>query len=378
MTPTTPCRTRGSRDAGAMRSNSRRRRLVCCDSVRLPKLRRVALSLVMLTGCGVGQKPPGSYASGDAAPDPNAVAPQDNPFVGAKLWVDPDSVAKGLARRWKNDRPEDAAAIEKIASQPTALWVGDWVADVDGWVGRQSKRMARGGYLPVFVAYNIPKRDCGLYSAGGAGGGQNYRNWIARFARAIGNRKAVVILEPDALPHMTECLSPEDQAERLALIKYAVASFASLGGTAVYLDAGHSDWVPAAEMAKRLKAAGIAQATGFSLNVSNYKRTEDLVRYGKTVSSLIGGKPFVIDTSRNGNGPPETTGDTEGSWCNPDGRALGAAPTVETGDPLVHAFLWVKKPGESDGTCNGGPKAGDFFVEKALELAKNAKENPKE
>jgi endoglucanase len=96
--------------------------------------------------------------------------------------------------------------------------------------------------------------------------------------------------------------------------------------------------------------------------------------YGKTLSSLVGGRHFVIDTSRNGNGGPKVAdNDSEASWCNPAGRALGSPPTTETGEPLCDAFLWIKKPGESDGACNGGPKAGEFWPERALELAKNAK-----
>jgi endoglucanase len=31
--------------------------------------------------------------------------------------------------------------------------------------------------------------------------------------------------------------------------------------------------------------------------------------------------------------------------------------------------LWVKEPGESDGTCNNGPAAGEWWNERALELA---------
>jgi len=293
-------------------------------------------------------------------------APQGNPFVGAKLWVDPDSVPLGLARRWKNERPGDAAAMQRLA-QPTALWVGDWIASPGAWVGRQVRRLSRSGHLPVFVAYNIPGRDCGLYSKGGAAKAEAYQKWISEFAAAIGDHKAVVILEPDALPHMKECLSEEGAAQRLALFRYAIQRFAAQGNTSVYIDAGHSSWVPADDMAERLQQAGIENATGFALNTSNYKRNEDIIRYGKQISQRVGGKGFVIDTSRNGNGPPEAEG--EGSWCNPDGRAVGVAPSADTGDELVHAFLWVKKPGESDGECNGGPKAGQFWVDKALELA---------
>ncbi len=144
----------------------------------------------------------------------------------------------------------------------------------------------------------------------------------------------------------------------------------------MYIDAGHSGWQPVPEIVTRLKAAGIEEADGFSLNVSNYKKTETEIKYGKEVSKRLGGKHFVIDTSRNGNGPPVEgckKADDEACWCNPAGRALGTPPTSETHEPLVDAFLWLKKPGESDGQCNGGPKAGVFWQERAVELARNAK-----
>src|SRR5580692_11948254 len=116
-------------------------------------------------------------------------------------------------------------------------------------------------------------------------------------------------------------------------------------------------------------------ALPISLNVSNYKSTSSEITYGKEISKLLGGKHFVIDTSRNGNGPPKCDegADDETCWCNPPGRALGSPPTASTADPLIDAYLWLKKPGESDGQCNGGPKAGVFWPDKAPELARNAK-----
>ena len=56
------------------------------------------------------------------------------------------------------------------------------------------------------------------------------------------------------------------------------------------------------------------------------------------------------------------------AWCNPSGRSVGARPTTATGDALVDAFLWVERPGESDGACHGGPAAGTFWPEYALGL----------
>jgi endoglucanase len=55
---------------------------------------------------------------------------------------------------------------------------------------------------------------------------------------------------------------------------------------------------------------------------------------------------------------------------NPDGRALGSGPGTLTGHPLAVAYLWVKRPGESDGTCNGGPAAGAWWADYALGLAR--------
>ncbi len=53
-----------------------------------------------------------------------------------------------------------------------------------------------------------------------------------------------------------------------------------------------------------------------------------------------------------------------GSWCNPPARGLGLHPTAGTGVPLLDAYLWVKRPGQSDGTCDaqGGARAWDYSL----------------
>ena len=42
--------------------------------------------------------------------------------------------------------------------------------------------------------------------------------------------------------------------------------------------------------------------------------------------------------------------------------------TTATGDPLADAYTWIKAPGESDGTYNGGPSAGTFWTDYAIGL----------
>lgn len=288
-----------------------------------------------------------------------------NLFSSARLYVDPSSAAKRQADAWRRSRPADAALMDKIAEQPLAQWVGGWNVDIGRDVSDAVSRITGARALPIFVAYNIPGRDCGQYSAGGANGSNAYKQWIREFANGIANRKAVVILEPDALAGMT-CLSPALQQERLNLIHDAVRVLKSKGA-AVYIDAGHARWVPPAEMANRLNRAGIADANGFSLNISNFLSTAVNVSYGTEVSRRVGGKHFIIDTSRNGQNLTSA-----GNWCNPRGQRLGTPPTTRTGNALVDAYLWIKTPGESDGTCGGGPSAGKWWAEYALGLAGGA------
>ena len=285
-----------------------------------------------------------------------------SPFAGRRLYVDPNSSAKRQAETLRRSRPQDAALLDRIANQPVARWLGGWVTDVQREVRNAVTTITGAGALPVFVAYNIPQRDCGSYSAGGAAGADAYRKWINAFASGLQGKQAIVILEPDALPGM-DCLDAAGKASRIALIRDAIHSLKA-NGALVYVDAGHAAWQSPETMASRLKQVDIAAADGFSLNVSNYQSNAANISYGEKLSKLIGGKHFLIDTSRNGIGTTQ--------WCNPHGQALGIAPTTNTGHPLVDAYLWVKQPGESDGTCGGGPKAGNWWTDIALELSRAA------
>jgi endoglucanase len=285
-----------------------------------------------------------------------------NAIAGRKLYVDPNSNARRQAETLRRSKPQDAALLDRIANQPVARWLGDWVTDVQREVRSAVTTITGTGALPVFVAYNIPQRDCGSYSKGGAAGAASYRKWIAGFAAGLQGKQAIVILEPDALPGM-DCLDAQGKESRLSLMRDAVHALKA-NGALVYIDAGHAAWQSPETMAARLKQVDIAAADGFSLNVSNYQSNAANIAYGEKLSRLVGGKHFLIDTSRNGIGTTQ--------WCNPHGQALGVEPTTNTGHPLVDAFLWIKQPGESDGTCGGGPKAGSWWTDIALELSRAA------
>jgi endoglucanase len=288
-----------------------------------------------------------------------------NPLSGLKFYVNPNSNAKRQADAWRQSRPNDAFQMDKIATSPEAIWLGGWNGDVQSDVANKMRDAKAQGAVPAFIVYNIPNRDCGQYSAGGVSDGNSYRSWIQKIAAGLGGSKAIVVLEPDALTLM-DCLNGQQKNDRFTMISDAVTTLKNAGAV-VYLDAGHSSWVGADDMASRLNSAGIAKADGFALNVSNFQTTQSNIDFGTKVSAKVGGKHFIVDTARNGVGPTP-----DNQWCNPQGRALGARATSNTGNALVDAFLWLKNPGESDGNCNGGPSAGVWWPEYALELAKRS------
>jgi endoglucanase len=310
------------------------------------------------------ERPPADAPITEAPTPPKATG---NPLAGKKLWVDTQSQAALRARALLATNPTGARLIQdKIAKYPQAVWLGEWNSDVFRTVQSIVERAAAQGELPAFVAYNVPGRDCNDHSAGGLESMMAYQRWVRQIAAGIGSRGAVVVLEPDALGLLEKegCLTEQGQAERVAMLHDAIKVLRTNPGTVVYLDGGHSMWHSVDEHARLLKMAGVEDAHGFALNTSNYRAMEELVPFGRELSRLLGGAHFVLDTSRNGAGPLGV------EWCNPAGRKLGLPPTVDTGEPEIDAYLWLKRPGESDGKCNGGPQAGAFWDQMALDLAR--------
>lgn len=323
----------------------------------------VAVGALALSGClGAAGAEQGTDGGGPQRPR------NEVPY-----WVNPhSSAARQLAAYREQGRHQEARLIARIATQPTAEWLG---TEADEARVRSLTRAATAADREsLLVLYNIPHRDCGQYSRGGARDGAAYRTWLAGVLRGIGQRAATVVVEPDALPHLVDgCTPPERQGQRYQLLREATRRLAALPHVRVYLDAGNPRWITdPRRMAEPLRRAGVSHADGFALNTSNYQTTEENIRYGRKVSAAVGGAPFVIDTSRNGRGPAPGEGDDQ-TWCNPAGRGLGEPPTTHTRQALVDAYLWVKRPGESDGPCKGGPPAGEWWPAYALRLARNAR-----
>ena len=380
----------------------------------------------------------------------------------------------------RNGQHAQAAQLARMLGTPQAVWFTSGTpAQVERQVRVTMIEAAFEHAVPVLVAYYVPGRDCAQFSAGGALTDADYQAWISAFAAGIGRGKAVVIVEPDSLGNMpSDCNLPAganypftDQG-RITDIATAVGDLEADPNTMVYLDGTHSAWQQVGNIAQRLVEAGVQQAQGFYLDVSNYQYTSNNIAYGSWISDCIAfaqgsgaigsgavqpgtyqaetgffngscpnqywnGGPatnwqgtamnnfvpwndqtpdqanlpdpdtiagingayandlasvnatpvthYVIDTSRNGEGPNPMTGGADpdmanltaapfdqpagvistlqaGNWCNPVGSGLGLHPTANTGQAAVDAYLWVKIPGESDGQCDtaAGVRAWDF------------------
>lgn len=305
-----------------------------------------------------------SYA-GALKPAPAAVTVSgDNCVVAEAFYADPDSNAAIWARNHPND-PRMPDIRDNLANKAAAKWFGGWSGDIKSAVDTYVTAAAMANRTPILVAYNIPLRDCGQYSSGGAQDSEIYKNWIAAFVAGLKDRRAVVIVEPDAIPQI-DCLNADARAARLAMLQFAALQFKEHAPNAlVYLDAGNSGWLDPNIAADRLVRAGVAYVRGFSLNVSNYRTTDSNKTYGMAVMSRLeqllgsGSRGFVVDTSRNGNGPYGK------EWCDPPGRKTGSASTEYLGGAQPEMTLWIKPPGNADG-CAG--TAGSFLPDLAVKL----------
>jgi endoglucanase len=324
-------------------------------------LRRPPAALAALLTIALGALTACAGEEEQAAPaDAQAV----NPYAEQAGFADPHSKTAQAAAIAEDQGSEDQKRIfSRLAAVPQGIWLTpeEYPArQVGAFVKGVVRDADKAGQVPTFVVYGIPNRDCtGGFSEGGLPADQ-YSPWVQEIADGIdagGSTAAAVVVEPDALASAIEC---DAKAERISLIADAVDTFAAANVT-TYVDGGHSNWVDPNDLAPLLREVGVEDVRGFATNVSNFQTDQDEQQYAEQLSGLLDGAHYVIDSGRNGFG---ATGD----WCNPPGRAFGAEPTTSGAAEHQDAFVWVKPPGESDGTCNGGPEAGEFWGERALEL----------
>jgi len=293
---------------------------------------------------------------------PSDARPAKDPRRTQGLYVDPKMPA----------HQQGGVYRDRIGRFSQAFWVipeAYGTDDVRDKVREYTGDASSAHKTPVLTVYGIPGRDCGMYSpANPLTSAEQYRAWIKQVAAGLRGTKAMVVLEPDALPlfssPVTTCTTKPDGWQ--GMLRFASKRL-SRSGAWVYLDAGHSHWTPYDTRPSFLKASGVKFARGISTNVSNFRPTADEKKYANTLLTGlrklgIKGKRYVIDTSRNGAAP------SDDRVINPTWARLGKRPKLVF-KGAFDGTLWVKHPGESDGYENGGPSSGqwcDFLADRLL------------
>lgn len=289
------------------------------------------------------------------------------PGVGTTIVAPQESKAAQFAADDEAASAGQMQAAQYLAAQPTAYWLTPEIDPIDEVGGRilglAAEAREQKASLAV-VVYGLPERDCGNHSAGGLDDA-DYATWTTQIGDALDAVKDVqkiVVLEPDSLALAPDCGNID---ERTSQLHDAVGRLTGVD-TWIYLDGGHSNWLPADQMADLITRVDVSgEVRGFTTNVSNFNTTTDEFAYAHTVAGILGWGHAIVDTSRNGAGATP-------DWCNPPGRLVGDAGGTY-GDDVVDTNLWIKVPGESDGECNGGPAAGSWWPDAAVELTRDVR-----
>jgi endoglucanase len=295
-----------------------------------------------------------------------------NPLAGQVWWDQKtpyNNTWNGYRSLLRRGRQADAAKVLRLAETPQFKWFGMWEQPTIGKLTGMFE--VAGDEVPLLAVFGDKHDGCGAgFTGGGARQDARYRRWIDDVARGIGRNEVVIAFEPDSLG-LVECLVPSRRAARLRTLGYGVRVLSTLPNATIYVEAGASDWQDVPTMARKLKAVGVGRVRGFMLNATHQTTTAANIRYGLALSRQVGGKHFIINTSHNGNGPLYRAGHT--IWCNPPNAAAGALPTTRTAHERVDAYMWVERPGFSNGACHGGPaRVGAWWEERAIQMVERA------
>jgi endoglucanase len=305
-----------------------------------------------------------------------------NPLRGERWFVDPEEWSYLDWRRLQRQGSRrNAQLMWRIAREPKFRWFGRFTGNIGPKVREYLARVQcqQAGAVPLMAILRGQSKEChGTYTGGGPAEDRLHRRWLDEFAGAVGRARVVIAYEPDSLGTI-DCLAPSRRGARLRVLRYGVDVLSRLPNATVYIEAGASDWEEAGSMARKLRLVGVAKVRGFMLNVTHFDWTSNNIRFGTRLSRLLGGKHFIVNTSTNGRGPSSAVRLVNGRrvvshvWCNPQGAGLGPRPTTRTGNPRADAFMWIGRPGYSNGACNGGPTPpGTWWQEQALRFAQRA------
>ncbi len=343
----------------------------------------------------------------------------DNPYAGAKVYVNPEWSAKAAAE----------PGGSRVSNQPTGVWL-DRIAAINGVNGGMGLRdhldaalaqKGTGEEVVQLVVYDLPGRDCAALASNGELGPTEIGRYESEFIDPIASILAdskyaslriVTTIEIDSLPNLVtntgskatatpQCDTMLANGNYVKGVGYALNKLGAIPNVYNYIDAGHHGWlgwddnfVPSANLfyqAANAEGATVNDVAGFITNTANYSALKEnnftindsvngvSVRQSKWVdwnryvdeqsyaqalrSELVSvgfnsGIGMLIDTSRNG----------WGGSARPAGP--GATTSVDTYvdggryDRRIHIGNWCNQSGAGLGERpKAAPAAGiDAYV----------------
>ena len=343
----------------------------------------------------------------------------DNPYVGAKVYVNPEWSAKAAAE----------PGGSRISDQPTAVWLDRMAAinGVSGGMGLRAhldealKQKGSGDLVVQLVIYDLPGRDCSALASNGELGPNDLDKYKSQYIDPIASILAdpkyaglriTNVIEPDSLPNLVTnaggtntttdaCVTMKGNGNYEKGVSYALDKLGAIPNVYNYIDAGHHGWLgwdsnlgpSVQEFAKvaTSNGASVNDVAGFIVNTANYGATKEpnfkvtdsvngqTIRQSKWVdwnqyvdeqSFALGlrdklvaagfdsGLGMLIDTSRNGwGGSARPTG--PGPMTSVDDYVNGGRI-----DRRIHTGNWCNQSGAGIGQRpTAAPAAGvDAYV----------------
>ncbi|MFE2387473.1 glycoside hydrolase family 6 protein [Streptomyces althioticus] len=239
----------------------------------------------------------------------------DNPYDGAKVYVNPEWSANAAAE----------PGGDAIADEPTGVWL-DRIAAIDGANGKMGLRehldealRQQGSDELVFqvVIYNLPGRDCAALASNGELGPTEIDRYKTEYIDPIAeilsdpkyaSLRIVTTVEIDSLPNLVTNVSPRATATEncdtmkangnyIKGVGYALNKLGDAPNVYNYVDAGHHGWLgwddnfgPSAELFKQAataEGATVADVHGFIANTANYSALKE---DNFSIGDSVGGK----------------------------------------------------------------------------------------
>ncbi|MEU6534709.1 glycoside hydrolase family 6 protein [Streptomyces sp. NPDC047000] len=227
----------------------------------------------------------------------------DNPYTGAKVYVNPEWSAKAAAE----------TGGSRVSNQPTGVWL-DRIAAINGVNGGMGLRAhldaalaqkGTGEEVVQLVIYDLPGRDCAALASNGELGPTEIDKYKTQFidpiAAILGDAKyaslrIVTTVEIDSLPNLVtntgsratataNCDTMLANGNYVKGVGYALAKLGAIPNVYNYLDAGHHGWLgwddnfaPSATLFKQAatsEGATVDDVAGFITNTANYSALKE-------------------------------------------------------------------------------------------------------